>query len=441
MKKYQIIADLLIQYIDDGYYTNRLPNIREMMKIFNVSQSTINQALQQLIKLNKIYNKPNIGYFIITKNTSDLDTNDYFDFSTSSTSWTDFPFESYIQCLETSFKNEKQNLFTYGSVTGSNLLKQSFKIILEDDQIFTKEEQIVITSGTQQALHILSLMMINNNEKILVEQPTYHQMNHLIERLNMNHAIYNSNLDDINILEFENVIKSDRPKYVYLMPRLHNPLGTTMKETDKLSLLKMANKYDFYIIEDDYLGDFEKNNSYKSIYEMDNNERVIYLKSFSKIMFPGQRLGFVVLPITLVQKFVDIKEIVDIQTNVISQSIMQTFITSGLYNYHKNKIIDKHRHKVNILRQSLNKHFTNYEFNDNHKMHTIIKLPKSINTNALYNNLYKSKILVDDYQKNYIKNFKNNYKFLKLNTTNISENKIDIGLQLIKKCINSSKSF
>ncbi|MBE7337816.1 winged helix-turn-helix transcriptional regulator [Staphylococcus epidermidis] len=123
MKKYQIIANLLIQYIDEGYYTNRLPSIREMMKMFNVSQSTINQVLQQLIKLNKIYNKPNIGYFIITKNTSDLDTNDYFDFSTSSTSWTDFPFESYIQCLETSFKNEKQNLFTYGSVTGSNLLK------------------------------------------------------------------------------------------------------------------------------------------------------------------------------------------------------------------------------------------------------------------------------------------------------------------------------
>ena len=147
------------------------------------------------------------------------------------------------------------------------------------------------------------------------------------------------------------------------------------------------------------------------------------------------------LPIKLIQKFLDIKEIVDIQTNVISQSIMQTFITSGLYNYHKNNIIDKHRQKVNVLRQSLNKHFTNYEFNDNHKMHTVIKLPKTINMNSLYNNLYKSKILVDDYQKNYIKNFKNNYKFLKLNTTNIAENKIDIGLQLIKKCINSSKSF
>ncbi|MCJ1747956.1 PLP-dependent aminotransferase family protein [Mammaliicoccus sciuri] len=441
MKKYQRIANLLLQYIDEGYYTSRLPNIREMMKLFNASQSTINQALQQLIKMNKIYNKPNIGYFIITKNPSDFDSNDYFDFSTSSTSWTDFPFESYIQCLETSFKNDKQNLFTYGSVTGSNLLKKSFKSILEDDQIFTKEEQIVITSGTQQALHILSLMMINNNDKILVEQPTYHQMNHLIERLNMNHTIYNRNLDDINTHELENIIKSDRPKYVYLMPRLHNPLGTTMNETEKLILLKMANKYDFYIIEDDYLGDFENNNSYKSIYEMDNSGRVIYLKSFSKIMFPGQRLGFVVLPITLVQKFVDIKEIVDIQTNVISQSIMQTFISSGLYDYHKDKIIDKHQQKVNVLHQSLNKHFKNYEFNDNHKMHTVIKLPKTINMNSLYNNLSKSKILVDDYKQNYISNYKDNHKFIKLNTSNIAESKIDTGLKLIKNCIDFSKEF
>ena len=71
---------------------------------------------------------------------------------------------------------------------------------------------------------------------------------------------------------------------------------------------------------------------------MDNNECVIYLKSFSKIMFPGQRLGFAVLPNNLVQKFLDIKEIINIQTNVISQSIMQTFINSGLYNYHKIKL-------------------------------------------------------------------------------------------------------
>ncbi|MEK4844235.1 aminotransferase-like domain-containing protein [Staphylococcus sp. FSL W8-0271] len=337
--------------------------------------------------------------------------------------------------------HEKPNLFTYGPIAGSYSLKKSFQEILENDQIFVKEDQIIITSGTQEALHILSLMMIDNNEKILVEQPTYHLVNNLIERLKLNYTTYNRNLNDINMLEFEKVIKENRPKYVYLMPRLHNPLGTTMKENDKVKLLKMANKYAFYIIEDDYLGDYEKDKTYKSLYEMDNNECVIYLKSFSKIMFPGQRLGFAVLPNNLVQKFLDIKEIINIQTNVISQSIMQTFINSGLYNYHKNKIIDKHQQKVNKLRHSLNKYFKDYEFNDNHKMHTIIKLPKTINISVLYDNLYKYNVLVDDYRKNYIKDYKHNYKFLKINTANISKDKIDIGLQLIHLSLEKSKLF
>ena len=63
-------------------------------------------------------------------------------------------------------------------------------------------------------------------------------MNNLIERLKLNYTTYNRNLNDINMLEFEKVIKENRPKYVYLMPRLHNPLGTTMKENDKVKLLK-----------------------------------------------------------------------------------------------------------------------------------------------------------------------------------------------------------
>ena len=74
-------------------------------------------------------------------------------------------------------------------------------------------------------------------------------------------------------------------------------------------------------------------------------------------------------------------------------------------------------------------------------MHTIIKLPKTINISVLYDNLYKYNVLVDDYRKNYIKDYKHNYKFLKINTANISKDKIDIGLQLIHLSLEKSKLF
>lgn len=439
MKKYQFIANRILDHIEQGEYKERLPSVRKLMDTFEVSQVTVTQALQYLTDMNRIYAKPNVGYFIISRKTDSVACKGKYDFSTASTSWTDFPLDSYSQCLEAAVQNEKTELFTYGRTTGNEELKHLFQKLLMEDQIFTEKEQIMITSGTQQALHILALIMMTNKESILIEQPTYHQIINLVERLGLNYVTCYRDFDQIDLTELEEIIKINRPSYVYLMPRLHNPLGTTMSEQEKKILLKFAVKYDFYIIEDDYLGDFEGNNSYKTLYEMDNDQRVVYLKSFSKIMFPGQRLGIAVVPVEFIESFQSFKEIIDIHTNSLSQVIMQTFVESGLYTHHKDKIVFKHQQKAEMLHHALKTYFSDYEFNDNHQMHTVIKLPKQINMNKLHEELAKRHVSVDDYQTNYVAGYKQNHKFLKLNTTSIQEEKIDEGVRLIYEAIEYSK--
>ncbi len=439
MKKYQFIANRILDHIEQGEYKERLPSVRKLMDTFEVSQVTVTQALQYLTDMNRIYAKPNVGYFIISRKTDSVACKGKYDFSTASTSWTDFPLESYSQCLEAAVQNEKTELFTYGRTTGNEELKHLFQKLLMEDQIFTKKDQIMITSGTQQALHIFALIMMTRKQAILIEQPTYHQIINLVERLHLDYVTCYRDLDKIDLKELEKTIRMKRPGYVYLMPRLHNPLGTTMSEQEKKKLLEFAVKYDFYIIEDDYLGDFEGNSSYKTLYEIDNDQRVIYLKSFSKIMFPGQRLGIAVVPEEFIESFQSFKEIIDIHTSSLSQVIMQTFMESGLYAHHKDKIVSKHQHKAEMLRRALRTYFSGYEFNDNHQMHTVIRLPKQINMNKLHEELTKRHVLVDDYKTNYIAGYKQNHKFLKLNTTSIQEGKIDAGVQLIYEAIESSK--
>lgn len=441
MSKHQFVANNILQRIDKGEYKERLPSIRKLMESFGVSQVTMTHALQHLMDMNRIYVKPNVGYFIISRKSNATSFKGVYDFSTASTSWTDFPLDSYLQCLEISVQNEKTELFTYGLTNGNEELKSLFQTLLAEDQIFTKKEQIMITSGSQQALHILALIMMTRKESILIEQPTYHQMINLIERLHLDYVTSSRGLDQINLEELEETIQKNRPNYIYLMPRLHNPLGTTMSEQEKKTILKFAIKYNFHVIEDDYLGDFEGNSSYKTLYEMDTDQRVIYLKSFSKIMFPGQRLGMAVLPEMMIEIFQSFKEIIDIHTNSLSQIIMQTFMESGLYAHHKDKIVFRHQQKANILRDVLRAHFSDYEFNDNHQMHTVIKLPKQINMNKLHQELTNRQVLVDDFKRNYLTGYKQNHKFLKINTTSIPEDKIDKGLQLIQEAIETSKSL
>ncbi|MFD1414985.1 aminotransferase-like domain-containing protein [Oceanobacillus jeddahense] len=441
MRKHQFVANKILQYIEQGEYKEQLPSVRKLMDTFGVSQVTITHALQHLVDMNQIYVKPNVGYFIITKKSNPTSFKGVYDFSTASTSWTDFPWDNYSQCLETAIQNQKTELFTYGSTTGNEKLKSLFQKLLAEDQIFAKKEQIMITSGSQQALHILALIMMTRKESILIEQPTYHQIINLIERMHLGYVTYHRDLDKINLKELEEAIQKNRPSYIYFMPRLHNPLGTTMSEQEKKVILEFAAKYDFYMIEDDYLGDFEGSSSYKTLYEMDTNQRVIYLKSFSKIMFPGQRLGITVLPENMIDIFQNFKEIIDIHTNSLSQIIMQTFMESGLYAHHKDKIVFRHQQKASTLSDVLKKYFSDYQFNDNHQMHTVIKLPKQINMNKLHQELEKRHVLVDDYKRNYLTGYKKNHKFLKLNTTNIPEDKIDEGVQFIQEAIETSKSL
>lgn len=126
----------------------------------------------------------------------------------------------------------------------------------------------------------------------MIEQPTYHLLIDLAEQLMIPIHTFKRLLNEFDINEFEQAIINYSPKFVYLMPRLHNPLGTSLTHADKQKIVKLAETHNFYIIEDDYMGDFDNYSKYHTLYELDNNDRVIYLKSFSKIMFPGKNWGY-----------------------------------------------------------------------------------------------------------------------------------------------------
>ncbi|MDN6127781.1 MAG: hypothetical protein L0I66_05310, partial [Tetragenococcus halophilus] len=148
-----------------------------------------------------------------------------------------------------------------------------------------------------------------------------------------------------------------------------------------------------------------------------------------------------VLPESLLDDFQSFKEISDIHTNSLSQIIMQTFIESGLYAHHKHKIVLKHQQKADALQKGLKKYFSAYSFNDNNQMHTVIKLPKQTNMNKLHQELVRRRVWVDNYKGNYLTGYTQNQKFLKLNTTSLPVDKIDEGLQEIRKAIKASKTL
>ena len=228
----------------------------------------------------------------------------------------------------------------------------SLQIYLEKSAIYAKKENILVTSGTQQALYILSQVHFpNHKETILLEQPTYQRMIDLIRSLNLPYRTIERDFDGINLTKLENLFKTGNIKFFYTISRFSNPLGLSYSTSEKQKIVELAKRYNVYIIEDDYMGDFAKSTDLPLHY-YDTSEHVIYLKSFSMTIFPALRLGSIILPSALTQAFLDHKKMIDYDTNLIMQKALSLYLDSGLFeknlNYLK-QVFQKQGHKVEVM--------------------------------------------------------------------------------------------
>ena len=138
----------------------------------------------------------------------------------------------------------------------------------------------------------------------MVEMPTYHNMPTLLESLNVPIAGVHRMLDGgLDWDSLERQFAERDIKFFYVIPRFHNPIGTSMTVKEK-RLLRLAQRYDVYLVEDDYLADLEDSARQDPLWAYDTYDRVIYLKSYSKILFPGLRIGVAVLPVALISSLV-----------------------------------------------------------------------------------------------------------------------------------------
>lgn len=110
-----------------------------------------------------------------------------------------------------------------------------------------------------------------------------------------------------------------------MISRFHNPLDTSYSEKDKKTIVELANKYDVYLVEDDYLVDLESNNKRLPAFYYDDNGRVIYIKSFSKTFMPGIRIGAAVINEELKKQFLIHKRCTDLNTSVLAQGALEIF--------------------------------------------------------------------------------------------------------------------
>ena len=326
--KYEQVVAYLKEGIESGTFPtgSRLPSIRNISQDFHCSKDTVQRALLELRYEKYVYSKPQSGYYVLEQQSSHDDLEILVNDEHLGA------YDDFRLCVNESLIGRENYLYNYYEhQEGLEELRKSVQKLLFEQAIYSKPDQLVLTSGTQQALFILSQIDFpSRTQEILVEQPTYHRMNQLLLAQGLPYQTIERRIDGIDLNELEQHFKKGKIKFFYTIPRFHYPLGHSYTDQEKRAILDLAAKYQIYIVEDDYLGDLDPKMG-QTFHYLDQNDLVIYIKSFSTSLFPALRITALILPNAIKEAFVSYKNILDYDNNLIMQKALSLYIDSQLF--------------------------------------------------------------------------------------------------------------
>jgi GntR family transcriptional regulator/MocR family aminotransferase len=226
------------------------------------------------------------------------------------------------------------NTFTYQDSAGYLLLREAIAAhVAVSRQVHCQPEQIMIVSGSQGALDLASRMIINAGDPVWMEDPGYHGARGAF--LGSGANVVPVPVDDEGLMVEIGIERAPWAKLVYLTPSHQFPLGVTMSLSRRLKLLEWAQQADAYILEDDYDSEFRfAKRPLASLQGLDEADRVIYIGTFSKVLFPSLRIGYMILPPALIDPFLKVRRIIDIHAPILEQAVLADFIAEGHFTRH-----------------------------------------------------------------------------------------------------------
>ena len=250
-------------------------------------------------------------------------------FSSAQPSVGDFPKKVWEKYLLASWRNVDSKELSYPNTLGYRPLRETLAEYLQVTRgVHCTADQVVITNGTQHALTTMFKLLLNKGDKVWIENPSY---NGVKIALNQVEADIVPVPVDENGLVFEEGIKmAPHGRMACISPSHQYPLGTTMSLTRRLELLEWAKQNQAWIIEDDYDSEYRyAGYPIEALQGLDGSGRVIYMGTFSKVLFPALRLGYMVLPKPLVEPFRAIRAFSDRGTRLLEQVTVDCFIKDG----------------------------------------------------------------------------------------------------------------
>ena len=415
----------------------KLPSKRILAKNLNVSINTIINAYDILVVEGYIYAKEKKGYFVsdfkgydykgdnITLDEKKKDEVEYlYDFTTSNIDYSLFPKSIFNSITKDIIYNEEAFYHRFDYKGSINLRNQIKKLLYEEKNISVDIKQIIIGENTH--LLIEDIIKLLNTKEIMIESPGYYNENSFSAKVSLNHM----DNKGFNTSEFSH----SKATLGIITSFSQFPLGIKMPMDRKIELSNYLKESNKYIIEDSFDSSF-RNNGYQTtpLFNLSNN--VFFLESFSRTMFPGLCISYMVIPEKFVSKYDELFKVTHRSIPSLDQIILSKFIESGKYSSHVNRLRTSFLNKKKIILNNLKEDYYKIISMDNYSS-ILLELSDLIDLDALKDELKSKKIkinFINDFMKEKVKR-----NILILGFSSISMDILEKGLFLVIECIYNS---
>jgi DNA-binding transcriptional MocR family regulator len=362
MNLYERVYDYINTRIVRGEWSahDRLPSIRELARIMDVHRLTVFKAYQLLKNEQKVYVKDKSGYFVspINREESSKDYDKikasiqnnmlsdiqqlpaHFQFSQAIIDPNLLPNHFFSEYIKKVFDFYPKILGSYSPLQGDDELRKALaEYFFQTEHLYVSEDEVMITTGAQQAIDLITDFLIKPRDTILVERPTYSVAIDIFRQKEARIVPIDIHASGYDLERVEYLMRAHKPRLFYINPTFHNPTGYTLPAEQRKQLVDLAERYHCVLIDDDPFHDiFFDQKPPHPLFLYDTKGYVIYIRSFSKYISPGLRIAAVCCRPWIMKHLCRAKSLSDNGTPLLNQKIFLHYFFSSRMQSHLEKL-------------------------------------------------------------------------------------------------------
>ena len=341
----------------------KLPSIRKLASLYNISKTTVESAYSQLYAEGLIESRPKSGYYVADLLYSDTrkastslhhtqEKKEYkYDFFPAQLKAEDFPLKTWKRCSNKAL-NSALDFGSYGDGQGEYGLREEISAYLRSLRgVKCSSTQVVICSGFSDSMGIIAKLLKDKFSTLGMEAPGYHVARSVFYEYGYKIESIQVDGDGVKIEEF----KKSKAQLIYTTPAHHYPTGVTIPLPKRLKILHHIESIKGFIIEDDYDSELAYDNRpLPSLQGLDTHDRVIYLGTFAKSLSPALRVSYMILPLQLLKLYKQRYDAYFPRVSLSTQKTLEIFMAEGHWERHLRKIRTINKKKHTLLKKLLN---------------------------------------------------------------------------------------